>query len=255
MRWPDAPPLTGSDPVDVDTALVPVLIVEDDANTQFVYQKSLQGSRYQPFGAQSLREARQLLSHIRPRAIILDIALKGEDTWRWLGEIKAAPETMSIPVIVASTIDDQRKGLALGANSYLAKPVHRAALLMELDALTGRQVLVIDDDPAARYLVQKLVSDSRTHVIEANDARSGLIAARRSHPALILLDLHLPDANGEDVLKALRLDTELNGVPVAIVTSQSLSTSDRKRLGAGAQAVLEKHELTAQRARELLALI
>ena len=72
---------------------------------------------------------------------------------------------------------------------------------------SARDVLVIDDDPAARYLLQKLLADDRTRVIEAVDGHSGLRRRARARPAMIFLDLQLPDSSGEDVLGALRRDS------------------------------------------------
>ena len=114
-------------------------------------------------------------------------------------------------------------------------------------------MLVIDDDPASRYLYQKLLADPRTHVVEAVDGYSGLVAARTAQPVMIFLDLNLPDTTGEDVLAAIRRDSTLKQVPVAVVTSRVLSAEERERLGERAQAVLEKSELSADRAREILA--
>jgi CheY-like chemotaxis protein len=70
---------------------------------------------------------------------------------------------------------------------------------------------------------------------------------------MIFLDLNLPDTTGENVLAAIRRDSTLNNVPVAVVTSRVLSPEERERLGERAQAVLEKSELSADRAREILA--
>jgi len=64
---------------------------------------------------------------------------------------------------------------------------------------------------------------------------------------------HLPDATGEDVLAAIRRDSTLKKVPVAVVTSRVLSPEERTRLGERAQAVLEKSELSAATTREILA--
>jgi DNA-binding response OmpR family regulator len=238
--------------VELNPALVPVHIVEDEPETQFIYEKLLKNTRYQPLAARTLREAREIMSRAHPRAVILDILLRGEDSWRWLTELKKEPETATLPVIVATTVDDERKALALGADGYFMKPLSRVALLDRLNAVVGRDVLVIDDDPAARYLLQKLIGDSRTRVIEAEDGHSGLQAARTTRPALIFLDLQLPDSDGEDVLGALRRDSELRQVPVAIVTSRTLSEEERMRLGERAQAVLQKSELNAETARAIL---
>ena len=240
-----------------DTAIelgrIPVLVLDDDTETRLVYDKHLRDTRYQPLQARNLREAREIMKRTRPQAILLDIMLRGEDTWRWLSELKSTPATAKTPVIVITSIDDERKGLALGADAYCLKPLERAPLLEKLDALTGRGVLVIDDDPAARYLMQKLLADTHTTVLEAADGRSGLIAARRALPALIFLDLGLPDFTGEQVLDALKRDSELKNVPVAIVTASKLTNDDRIRLGKRAEVVLQKSDLSLERTRAILA--
>jgi signal transduction histidine kinase/CheY-like chemotaxis protein len=236
----------------VDPWLVPVLIVEDEPESQFIYEKLLKGTRYQPLAARSLREARDIMTRVQPQAVILDILLRGEDTWRWLADLKKDSLTASLPVLMATNQEDERKALALGADAYFLKPLARVALLDKLDALVSRDVLVIDDDPASRYLLHKCLANNRTRVIEAVDGNSGLQAARSGRPAMIFLDLHLPDSDGEDILGALRRDSRLRLVPIAIVTSRMLSSEERDRLGERAQAVLQKSELNADTARELL---
>jgi CheY-like chemotaxis protein/anti-sigma regulatory factor (Ser/Thr protein kinase) len=237
----------------IELGRLPVLVLDDDPETRLIYDKHLRDSRYQPLSARNLREAREIMKRTRPQAILLDIMLRGEDTWRWLGELKATAATAKIPIIVATSIDDERKGLALGADAYCLKPLERVALLEKLDALTGCRILVIDDDPAARYLMQKLLADTHTTVLEAADGRSGLIAARRARPSLIFLDLGLPDFSGEEVLEALKKDVDLQHVPVAIVTASKLSQDDRVRLGKRAEVVLQKSDLSSERTRAILA--
>jgi DNA-binding response OmpR family regulator len=232
---------------------VPIIILDDEAELRHIMEKYLRTSRYQPLSARNLREAREIMQRVRPQAIVLDIMLRGEDTWRWLSELKSNPATAGIPVIVVTSVEDERKGLALGADAYFLKPIRAEQLMAKLDSLTARRVLVIDDDPAARYLMQKLLSDDRTCVVEAQDGRSGLAAARRTRPAMIFLDLKLPDLGGEEVLEWLKADADLQAVPVAIVTSALLSADERERLERRAQAVLQKSELNADRARALLA--
>ena len=60
------------------------------------------------------RKARRFLKDIRPLAVILDILLPGgQDSWGFLAEIKTDPATRDIPVLVATILDNQQKGLAL----------------------------------------------------------------------------------------------------------------------------------------------
>jgi signal transduction histidine kinase/DNA-binding response OmpR family regulator len=239
--------------IKLEPGLAPVLFVEDDVETRFIFEKYLSNSTYQAVCVGSLREAREVLRRLRPQAIVLDILLRGEDSWRYLNELKTDPGTAGIPVLVLTSVEDERKGLALGADGYFLKPVSRTSLLERLDALTGRRVLIIDDDPASRYLIQKLLTGRHACVIEASDGRSGLIAARRSRPSMIFLDLMLPDIGGEQILEALRTDNDLQSVPVAIVTSCLLSTTQRAELQSRAQAVLQKSDLNVESTRAFLA--
>ena len=237
----------------VEPGFIPVLIVDDEPESRLILETYLRGSRYQPVSARNLREARELMQRVRPHAILLDILLRGEDAWRWLGELKREPATAAIPIVVVTSVEDERKGLALGADAYCLKPVSQELLLQKLQTLVHRSVLVIDDDPAARYLMHKLFTNEGQCVIEAPDGRTGLAAARRTRPSMILLDLQLPDLGGEEILEALKSDVELREVPVAVVNSGMLSRADHDRLGRRAQAVMHKSELSADRARALLA--
>ncbi|HEY4209856.1 MAG TPA: ATP-binding protein [Steroidobacteraceae bacterium] len=235
-----------------ETGRAAVLFVDDDLETRFVYEKYLRGSIYQPVCVGTLREARAFVRKMRPQAIVLDILLRGEDTWRWMSELKADSATATIPILVISSVEDERKGLALGADGYCLKPISSQTLIERLDSITGQRILIIDDDPASRYLLQKLLSDRRACVIEASDGRSGLAAARRSRPSMIFLDLMLPDLGGEDILTALKADLELRSVPVAIVTSVIVSPEERERLEKRAHVVMQKSDLNFDSARAIL---
>src|SRR5262249_41610582 len=124
---PDAAPVT-RDWAETPSQ-VPVLVVEDDPRDAMVVDRLLRSSPYQPFFVKSVREARAPLRTVRPGAIILDIRLRGEDTWSFLIETKSAADTARLPIIVTTSIDDQQKGLGLGADAYAVKPLVRAWLL------------------------------------------------------------------------------------------------------------------------------
>lgn len=66
-------------------------------------------------------------------------------------------------------------------------------------------VLVIDDEAQIRKLLELSLKSHDMHVIQAEDGKSGLSMAANHQPDVILLDLGLPDMNGHEVLKALRL--------------------------------------------------
>lgn len=103
----------------------------------------------------------------------------------------------------------------------------------------SRTILAIDDDKAAFYLVHQLFRGTDHPIIEA----SGLEAAERARfeaPALILLDLVMPDRSGYDVLDELKADPATREIPVVIHTSKLLTSADYARLGGRHAAVLPK---------------
>jgi signal transduction histidine kinase/CheY-like chemotaxis protein len=232
-------PLSEATPV-ADERGLPILVVEDQADVQLYYQKLLVGSAWRPVQARTVRQAQELLIRLQPSAILMDIKLGHESTWRWLSEVKQSPVHGDIPVIVATSVDDPRKGYALGADAYIEKPVGQDELLETLARLARARVLVIDDDPAARYAIRKLCGSC--DFFEAGDAREGLAAAGSVRPELIVLDLNLPDRRGEDVLLDLAAGASTRSVPIVIATSEKLSAAERGRLEEHAQAVLSKED-------------
>src|SRR5262249_14850512 len=112
----------------LDPGRVPVLVVEDEPESILIYRKFLASSPYQVMTASNVREAREALAAIRPRAIVLDIMLKGEETWTLLSDLKRRPETAAIPVVVVTYVEDEHKAYALGADGFVLKPLDRTKL-------------------------------------------------------------------------------------------------------------------------------
>ena len=226
-----------------DPSRIPVLVVEDEPDTFAYYEKIARGTPYLLVSARTLQHATQLLDRIRPAAIMLDIVLGGETTWRWLGQLKSTIQHASLPVIVASNVDDPQKGFALGADAYLRKPIGRTVFIETLNRLTRPRILVIDDDPAARYSVRKMCEHLPYQLLEAVDAREGLRVASTMQPRAIVLDLNLPDRRGEDVLRELSGSPATSDIPVVVLTSEEISPSSRATLLSAAQGVLSKQDL------------
>ncbi len=131
----EEPPTEGEVARSLDPQQPTVLVIEDDEATLLLYEKFLHGSGFQFVPASTVRQARDLLRDVRPQAIILDILLSGGDTWSLLMELKGDEATSDIPIIVATTNEDVRKGLTLGADAYYIKPLERARVLDTLRRL------------------------------------------------------------------------------------------------------------------------
>ena len=241
---------------ELDPARVPVLIVEDHTETQFIYEKFLKGSSFQALSARTLREAQDALMRIRQRAIILDILLPGKDAWSFLTELKARDDTKDIPVLVVTTLEDQHKGRALGADAYAIKPITREWLLGELHRLTGQaplpRVLIIDDEEMARYIFTQCLAGMPYAVSEAVTGLDGLRRAQSEHPHVIVLDLAMPGMDGYEVLRQLEADPGTKDIPVIIATSKVLSPAERAQLATRTGTILSKATLSRDSVRAAL---
>ena len=244
-------PLMGPAPTwELDPRRVPVLVVEDSNETVFLYDKMLGSAGFQVLGARSLREARDALATFRPRAIILDIMLKGEDSWTLLTELKRHPDLRDIPVAVVTTVEDEGKAFALGADAYCRKPVDRQRLLQIVAPLatpeSSKRVLVADDEEVFRYVLRQHLLAARHVISEAATGEETLRLARAERPDLICLDLQMPDIGGAEVLRLLRQDPGTRDIPVVVVTAMPLDDAGRRQLGELSAHVLAKDAVSRE---------
>lgn len=231
---PDAKP-------ELDATKLPVLVVEDNREALFIYEKYLKDSNFQVVPASSIRDARAAMRSMRPYAILLDVLLQGEHSWDFLQGLKADPATRDIPVYVITVVDNRDKALALGADAFHPKPVERGWLMKQLEASLSshpsHQVLVVDDDATSRYLLKVVLSQANYDIAEAGGGMEGLRMARQLSPALIVLDLVMDDLSGFEVLEQLSADPATRSIPVVIHTSKDLDKVERARLSAAIDIV------------------
>lgn len=227
-----------------DPSRIPVLVVEDNRETLFVYERFFKGSGFQPIPARTVPEARRALKSFRPAAILLDVLLDYENTWNLLSELKTEKATRDIPVIVITTVDNRKKSMSLGADHYARKPVEREWLLERLREITGarrqERVLIIDDDEASRYVLKNLLSDTKYGVLEASGGEEGLKVAAAEKPDIIFLDLIMPGIGGEEVVDRLALDPGTREIPVIVNTSKPLTPREREQLSPRVVSILSK---------------
>ncbi len=119
-----------------------VLVADDNIDTQRLFRRYLEGSRYAFIGAREPLQAVALATDLAPKVIILDVMLPGMDGWELLSRLREHPVTQHIPVIVCTILPQEQLALTLGAAAFLRKPVSRGALLAALDTV------VAEDTPA-----------------------------------------------------------------------------------------------------------
>lgn len=98
-------------------------------------------------------------------------------------------------------------------------------------------ILVVDDEPKVSRLAQDYLQKNGFRVLVASDGPSALAAARREHPALIVLDLMLPGMDGREVCRILRRESD---VPIIMLTALAEESDQVAGLELGADDYIEK---------------
>jgi CheY-like chemotaxis protein len=108
-------------------------------------------------------------------------------------------------------------------------------------ALPPASVLYIEDNAANLRLVRDVLGGRpQVQLATATEGLTGLDVARRSAPDLILLDVHLPDIGGDEVLARLKADPATAAIPVIVISADAGAGHERRFVGAGADAYLTK---------------
>jgi PAS domain S-box-containing protein len=223
-----------------------VLVIDDDRTARELIAGYLEEQRIPVVaaagGIEGLRRAREL----RPAAITLDVLMPDLSGWDVLAALKGDPDLAAVPVIVTTIVDEQHKGMLLGAADYLTKPIDRERLLRTLAryVTAGRKprVLVVEDDAAQRQVVRTVLEPEGYAVDEARDGHEGLERLRAALPDVIVLDLLMPGMDGFEFAAALQARPEWRRIPVIVVTAKDLTADDRRRLESGVAKILLKHE-------------
>ncbi|MDX1624702.1 MAG: GAF domain-containing protein, partial [Gemmatimonadota bacterium] len=223
-----------------------VLVIDDEANARNLMARYLTKEGYRVKEAASGPAGLEIARASPPDVITLDVLMPGMDGWEVLGELKEDPRLQSIPVVMATITDERKLGFALGASEYLTKPIDRGRLSAILQRHSGdgssRRVLVVEDEEAARALVRRVLESEGWEVTEAENGRVGLDRFREERPALVLLDLMMPEMDGFEFLEALRSDLGGPKVPVVVITAKELTDDDRRRLHGGVERIVSKGE-------------
>jgi YesN/AraC family two-component response regulator len=119
----------------------------------------------------------------------------------------------------------------------------------------ARPILVVDDEPGILELHVRIVETQLPtyRILQAKDGRQALQIIRQERPALVLLDLMMPEVDGFAVLEEMRKSDQTRNIPVVVITGQVLTEEDLARLNAGAASVLGKGMFNAEETLEHLA--
>lgn len=201
-----------------------ILVIDDD----FVSLKTTESilkKRYNVICADSGIQGLMELTSQKIDMIILDLMMPGMSGTEFLRRIREHAEVSSIPVLVVTSTEYQGDILEvnrLGVDEIVHKPVFPSELMTYVrKCLPGyeKEHILIVDDEAMNHMLTKKILDKLYDVECCFSGKEALESIRQRRPALILLDLHMPDMDGMEVLEAIKKLPECKKVPVMILTA------------------------------------
>jgi CheY-like chemotaxis protein len=250
----EGPPGTGEPPAPSGVPRTPlpsgpdnrnvVLVIDDDPTARDLLLRFLQKEGFRVVTATNGEEGVRLARELAPDVVTLDVMMPGLDGWAVLAQLKSDHTLAEIPVIMLTIVDDKNMGYALGAADYLTKPISRERLLTALGKYRhvhdGEDILIVDDDAPSRELLCKMLEHEGLATREAEDGRVALARLAEQAPAMILLDLMMPEMDGFAFIGEVRKHPEWRNIPIVVVTAKDISPEERLRLNGFVEQILQK---------------
>jgi putative two-component system response regulator len=137
------------------------------------------------------------------------------------------------PLVAGSPLSTDRAAALL--------PAVAASSTAAADPILDMTIMVLDDEPFNCLMVRKHLRDARyKSIVTLSDASAALDAIRQQRPALLLLDIVMPQITGLEILRLLRTDPGTRHLPVLILTASTEAETRRSALELGATDFLAK---------------
>ncbi|MES2743231.1 MAG: response regulator [Pseudomonadota bacterium] len=255
---PSAPHSAGVIPAFADDREQPgtqrtVLVIEDEPAFAGILYDLAHELAYRCLVAHGADEGLQLAAQFLPDAVLLDMGLPDSPGLVVLQKLKENPLTRHIPVHVVSAADHHQAALQLGAIGYAVKPRSREQLkevFLKLESKMTQQlkrILLVEDDARQRDSVMQLIGDDDVEVTAVALGAEALELLRTQIFDCMIIDLKLPDIEGNELLKRMA-SAELSSFPPVIVyTGRNLSRAEEAELMKYSRSIIIKGARSPER--------
>jgi CheY-like chemotaxis protein len=191
------------------------------------------------------------LAGVQAAAIAWDLPSGGADELALAQRLRAHPQFANLPLILygaSRSTPDQ----ALGITSFVVKPVSGQTLQDIIYAMSLAQaagsILIVDDDAQAIALYQSIAAQALPgcQVRTAAHGAEAIAMIREAPPAMVVLDLTMPEIDGFEVLDWMRANPPTRRVPVLVLSGRTLTNEDLKRLEQHAQVVYQSKDILSK---------
>ena len=164
------------------------------ANVRSLLVQELEDVGYSVLEVSNGIDALATARRYRPSAIILDVMMPGLSGFDVVQLLKSDLTTAMIPIVILSILEDKEKGLVLGADAYLTKPVEVEVLLDTLVSVLSPMVrrppsaIVAGMDQSALEQISRVLREQGFQVAEAYDSRGAIATVQQTQPDVVVFD-------------------------------------------------------------------
>lgn len=215
-----------------EAGAITVLVVDDDANVRSLLTQELTEAGYGVLEASNGIDALAAARRYRPSAIILDVMMPGLSGFDVVQLLKSDIATAVIPIIILSIIEDSDRGLVLGTDAYLTKPVDVEVLLDTLVGLISPMVRPQPDvmlpgtDQSALEQITRILRETGFQIVDAYDSRGAIATAQQTRPDMKVLDEMMASLDDVEVIKAMHFQQKMRAATIVIVAGHNDTTED-----------------------------
>jgi CheY-like chemotaxis protein/signal transduction histidine kinase/CHASE3 domain sensor protein len=230
-----------------------VLVIEDEPRFAEILYDLAHELRYNCLVAHGGDEGYQLAEQYLPAAILLDMRLPDHSGLTVLQLLKENPRTRHIPVHVISAEDQMEAALQLGAVGYARKPTTREQLKSVFarleDKLTQKlkRILLVEDDARQRDSITHLIADDDVEVVAVEQGCEALEQLRSGIFDCMIIDLKLPDIQGDQLLQQMASEELCSFPPVIVYTGRNLSRDEEAELMKYSRSIIIKGARSPER--------
>ncbi len=238
-----------------------LLIVEDDITFARILMDLAHQRNLKTLVALRGGTALSLAREFRPGAITLDIALPDMAGWTILDRLKHDPATRHIPVHVISGDENRRRGLALGAMTYLEKSITKDSLEQAFGTIQHslqrrvKKLLVVTADDVRRANLRMVLGGPDIELIEVSSGGEALALIKGQYLDGIVLDLRLTDIAPLQLVEEIQVDVSPETPPIILYSKRLLSEDELKDLKRLAGTSVIKYAQSPERLLDETALL
>jgi signal transduction histidine kinase/DNA-binding response OmpR family regulator/CHASE3 domain sensor protein len=230
-----------------------VLVVEDEPEFARILYGLAHDMEFRCLVALTAQEGLELAGSENPDAILLDIRLPDGSGLSVLQQLKDNPATRHIPVHVVSSQENGGEALHLGAIGYALKPTTREQLeevfvkLKEKSSQQVKRVLLVEDDERQRDSVVQLIADNDVEIAAVGSGEEALNLLRSQIFDCMIIDLKLPDMQGNELLQRMSLEELCSFPPVIVYTGRNLTRDEEAELLKYSRSIIIKGARSPER--------